>query len=79
MCQKGFVKFCAGDFLLDDAPQSGRPVEVDSDQVEIFLRMIHVTSQGKQWAYSKYPNQLLNIICTSSVMLISLMFGFQIS
>ena len=26
MCQKWFVKFCAGDFLLDNAPQSGRPV-----------------------------------------------------
>ena len=33
MCQKWFVKFCAGDFLLDDAPQSGRPIEVDSDQI----------------------------------------------
>ena len=29
-----FVKFCAGDFLLDDASWSGRPVEVDSDQIE---------------------------------------------
>ena len=28
---KWFVKFCAGDFLLDDAPRSGRPVEVASD------------------------------------------------
>ena len=34
MCQKWFAKFCAGDFLLDDAPLSGRPVEVDSDQIE---------------------------------------------
>ena len=33
-CQKWFVKFCAGDVLLDDAPPSGRPVEVDSDQIE---------------------------------------------
>ena len=77
------MKFHAGDFLLDDAdcglPQSGRPVEIDSDQVEIFLRTIHVTLRGGQWAYSKYPNQLLNIICTSLVMLITLMFGFQIS
>ena len=31
-CQKWFAKFCAGDFSLDDAPRSGRPVEVDSDQ-----------------------------------------------
>ena len=23
-CQKGFVKFCAGDFSLDDAPRLGR-------------------------------------------------------
>ena len=30
MCQKCFAMFCAGDFLLDDAPQSGRPAEIDS-------------------------------------------------
>ena len=30
-CQKWFH---AGDFSLDDAPQSGRPVEVNSDQIE---------------------------------------------
>ena len=29
-----FAKFRAGDFLLDDPPRSGRPVEVDSDQIE---------------------------------------------
>ena len=34
MCQRWFVKFHAGDFWLDDAPQSGRPVEVDGDQIE---------------------------------------------
>ena len=33
-CQKWFVKFHAGDFLLDNAPQSGRPVEVDSNQIK---------------------------------------------
>ena len=37
MCQKWFVKFCAGDFSLDDVPQSGRPVEVDSDQIETLI------------------------------------------
>ena len=36
-CQKWFVKFCPGDFSLDDAPQSGRPVEVDSDQIETLV------------------------------------------
>ena len=33
-CQKWFAKFCAGVFSLDDAPQSGRPLEVDSYQIE---------------------------------------------
>ena len=35
MCQKWFAEFRVGDFLLDDdAPWLGRPVEVDSDQIE---------------------------------------------
>ena len=34
-CPKWFVKFCAGDFSLNDAPWSGRPVEVDSNQINI--------------------------------------------
>ena len=37
MGQKQFSKFCAGDFLLDDAPKSGRPVEVDNDQIETLI------------------------------------------
>ena len=32
-CQSGFVKFRAGDFLLEDASQLGRPVEVNCDQI----------------------------------------------
>ena len=36
-CQNWFVKFCAGDFSLDDAPWSGRPVEVDRDQIETLI------------------------------------------
>ena len=36
-CQKWFAKFRAGDFLLDDTPWSGRPVEVDSDQIETLI------------------------------------------
>ena len=31
------MKFGAGDFLLDDAPQLGRPVEVDSGQIETLI------------------------------------------
>ena len=38
MSQKWFVKFRAGDFLLDgDAPWSGRPLEVVSDQIETLI------------------------------------------
>ena len=37
MCQRWFTKFHAGDFLLDNAPQSGRPVEVESDQIETVI------------------------------------------
>ena len=33
-CQKWFVKFCAGDFSLDDTPWWDKPVEIDSDQNE---------------------------------------------
>ena len=36
-CQTWFAKFCAGDFSLDNAPRSGRPVEVDSDQIETLI------------------------------------------
>ena len=33
MCQKWFVEFLAGDFLLNVIPWSGGPVENDSDQI----------------------------------------------
>ena len=36
-CQQWFVKFCSGNFLLDDAPQSGRWVEVVKDQTETLI------------------------------------------
>ena len=36
-CQKWLGKFHAGDFSLDDAPGSGRPVEVDSDQIKTLI------------------------------------------
>ena len=34
---KWFAKFCAGDFSLDDASWLGRPVEVDSGQIETLI------------------------------------------
>ena len=36
-CQKWFANFRAGDFSLDDASWSGRPVEAESDQIETLI------------------------------------------
>ena len=33
ICQKWFVNFCTGDFLLDNIPQSDRTAEVDSNEI----------------------------------------------
>ena len=38
MCQKWFVKFHTRDFSLDDAPQSGRPAEVDGVQIKTLIK-----------------------------------------
>ena len=65
-CQTWFAKFHEGNFLLDNAPWSGRPVEVDHDQIEA------LTENDQCY-------QVLKIICTSSVVFINLMFGFHIS
>ena len=45
-CQKWFAKFRAGDFSLDDAPRSGTPVEVDSNQIKT-LRRINIIPRGQ--------------------------------
>ena len=37
MCQNWFAKFHAGDSSLDGAPQLGRPIEADSDQIETLI------------------------------------------
>ena len=37
-CQWGCAKYCAGDSSLDDdAPRSGRQVEVDSNQIKTLI------------------------------------------
>ena len=45
MCQKWFVKFRAGDFSLDNAPQSGRPVEVDQIETLIENNQYYTTQE----------------------------------
>ena len=40
-CSKWLAKFHAGDFSLDNRPQSGRPVDVDGDQTETLIENKH--------------------------------------
>ena len=57
-CRKWFVKFCAGDFSLDDAPQTGRPAEkLIAIKLRHSLRTINIIAHGRQLTYSKYTNQ----------------------
>ena len=46
------MKFHAGDFLLDDAPQSGRQAETDSDQIEILTEKIVYHAGDSQHAHN---------------------------
>ena len=78
--KKWFVKFRAGVFSLDNTPWLDRPVEVDNDQIKTLIENNQrCTTQEIADAYSKFPNQVLKIICTSLVMFIASMFGFHIS
>ena len=46
MCQKRSAKFRAGDSSVDHAPQSGRPLEADSNQTKTLVENIqHYTTQ----------------------------------
>ena len=45
-CQNWVATFRAGGILLDDAPRSGRPAEVDRDQIKV-LRTISITPCGR--------------------------------
>ena len=70
-CQKWFLRFCAGDFSLDDAPQSGRPVEVDRDQIETLIENNqHYTMQKRanMLKMSKSIQLLVNMKNVSSIL-----------
>ena len=53
--QKWFVKFRAGDFSLDNAAWLGRPVGVDSDQIETLIENNKCYTM-REIASIKYPN-----------------------
>jgi hypothetical protein len=56
MCQKQFVKLCARDFSLDNAPWLDRPVDVNSDQIENHQRLYH-TRDSDIFKISKSSNE----------------------
>ena len=50
--QKWFVKFCAGNFSLDNVSQLGRPVEIDQ-HINWTQSMLH--HMGNNQYTQKYP------------------------
>ena len=47
--RKWFAKLCATDFLLDDAPRSDRPIEVDSDRIETLIEINRHAITWNSW------------------------------
>ena len=73
------MKFRSGDFSLSVAPWPGRPVEVDSDQIETLIEKNQHYIMQEIVHILKITDQVLKIICTGLVMFVALMFGFRIS
>ena len=66
MCQQRFPKFYAGDFLLDIAQQSDKPVKVNSNQNETLIKNNqHYTMQETAGIFkisiSRVENHLLQL------------------
>jgi len=38
-CQNWFAQFRSGNFDVEDAPRSGRPVEADEDTIKAFVEL----------------------------------------
>ena len=57
-CQKWFANFHTGDFLLDNAPQSGRSVEVGTNQVEAIIESNQHYTMRETTDILKIPNFL---------------------
>ena len=56
--QKWFLKFHAGNFSLDNVPQSGRPAEVNNNQMETLIQINqYFTTPRREPTYPKNPNQ----------------------
>ena len=58
ICQKWFVKFHSGEFLLDDVPQLGRTVEVGSYQIEPLIKNDKCYTMWEIDEILKIPNSI---------------------
>ena len=61
-CQKWFEKFRAGDFSLDNAPRSGRPVEVDNDHIETLIENNQCQIPCGRWLTYKKIIQINKVV-----------------
>ena len=73
------MKFHSGDFSLNGAPWPGRPVEVDSDQIETLIEKNQHYIMQEIVDILKVTRSRLKIIYTGLVMFVALMFGFHTS
>ena len=55
--RKWLARFRAADFSLDNAPRSGRPVEVDSNKIQTLIENNQCYTMQEIANISKYPNQ----------------------
>ena len=79
MSQKWFLKLRAGDFSLDCAPRSHRPVEVDSDQTETSIENNLCYTMQEIAGMLKISKPSADNHLYQCGMLTILMFGFHIS
>ena len=59
--------FCAGDLSLDDAPQSGRPAEVDSDQIQTVTDNHQHTAMQEMADVLKIPKSMKLLVKMKNV------------
>ena len=62
-----FVKFCSGDFSLDNAPWPGRPVEVDGDQIGALIENYKCDTMGEIANILKIPKSIKLLVKIKNV------------
>nr|CDJ81895.1 similar to SET domain and mariner transposase [Haemonchus contortus] len=60
-CKIWMAKFKKGDFSLQDAPRTGRPIELDLKLLHPPWKRIRTPLPGNLQRCSAMPNQLLNL------------------